>query len=123
MKIFQKIKIIFYTELLLFPYITYGQFTPGRAVLPNPLGSQVNTLAEFIDKILKVVVQFGAVICVFFLIYSGFLFVKASGNEEKLGAAKKTFNWTCLGIMILLGAQVIGAIISGTINQIQTTTP
>lgn len=120
-KFFTKLKIIFYTGLLFAPALVYGQASSGSKGLSNPLGPGVNTLEDFISEVLKVVVKFGTIICVFFLIYSGFLFVKASGNEEKIGEAKKTFYWTCLGIMILLGAQVISAIISGTIEQIETT--
>ncbi len=108
-------------NFITFPYFVFALGRDGDFGLPNPLGPQVDTLAKFMQKILEVVVQFGTVICVFFLIYSGFLFVKASGNEEALSTAKKTFNWTCVGIMVLLGAQVIGAIITGTITQIQTT--
>ena len=98
------------------PIVVFGQ---GTGALPNPLGPGVNTLSEFVVKLLRAVVGIGGVISVFFLIYAGFLFVKASGNEEAIKTAKKTFSWTCLGIMILLGAEVLARIIIDTIKQVE----
>lgn len=43
------------------------------------------------------------------LVYSGFLFVTARGNEEQLKKAKKWFVWTVVGTAIIVGAVVIAS--------------
>lgn len=49
--------------------------------LPNPLGNDVNSLFDIVTIILnEIVLPIGAVVIVFFIIYSGFLFVTARGN-------------------------------------------
>lgn len=83
---------------------------------PNPI--EATDLRQLVKQILDVVVEFGAIIVVFFVVYSGFLFVKAQGNEGELSKAKATFFWTVVGGMIVLGAHVLSRIIQQTVNQI-----
>lgn len=71
-----------------------------------------------LEEILRVIVLIGAPIAVLFIIYSGFLFVTARGNEDQLTKAKKTFLWTVIGTAILLGAQAIASVLGGTVDQI-----
>jgi len=50
------------------------------------------------------------------IVYSGFLFVFARGNTEKLTSAKKTLMYTLIGAAILLGSWAIAKLISTTVN-------
>ncbi len=112
--------LIFGTLLVLFlltftvAFAQSGSLTGAKIV--NPL--KVDSLQCFISEALKLIVNIGAVICVFFIIYAGFLFVTAQGNQAKLTAAKNTFLYTIIGTAILLGAWVIALVISGTIGKI-----
>lgn len=83
----------------------------------NPI--KATNLKELVEKILKVAVEFGAIMVVFFLVYAGFLFVKAQGNDSELSKAKSTFFWTIVGGMVVLGAHVLSRVIQNTVNQIQ----
>lgn len=85
--------------------------------LENPITSL--TLQDFIIKILGVVIKIGYPVAILFIIYSGFLFVKARGNPEELKKAKSTFLWTIIGTAVLLGAQVLALAIGGTIQQLR----
>ncbi len=85
--------------------------------LDNPIS--VNSFPEFISLLLKIAVQIGFPVAVLFIIYSGFLFVKAQGNEKELETAKKALTWTIIGTAILLGASVISYAIQNTINQLR----
>jgi len=121
---FQKLfsTVSFFLLAALLPIVIFaGENEPStpNTGISNPI--KANSIQALVADILKFVVEFGAVLAVFFLIYSGFLFVTASGNEEKISEAKRTFNWTCFGIAIILGAQVLALLISGTITQIETT--
>ncbi|MEX0933984.1 MAG: pilin [Candidatus Paceibacterota bacterium] len=84
--------------------------------LKNPL--QFDTIEKLLAKIIEILVLIGTPIAVVFLIYSGFLFVSARGNEEKITKAKMTFMWTVIGTAILLGASVIANVLEGTISQV-----
>ncbi|MBI5004834.1 MAG: hypothetical protein HZC04_01450 [Candidatus Lloydbacteria bacterium] len=88
----------------------------GSNALPNPIAA--STFQELIQKMLKVVIDIGVPVATLFIIYSGFLFVKAQGNPEKLKEAKETFFWTIVGTAVLLGAWVLAQAIAGTINQL-----
>ncbi len=105
--------------LLLFPSVItaqgLGSNSPG---IQNPLGSST-TLDQFIDSILTLVIRIGGIAALFFLIYAGFLFLKAQGKPAEIEKAKNTFLYTVIGIAILLGAKVLSAIIQGTVKQLQ----
>ena len=85
--------------------------------IQNPL--KVGSIPDFVALLLGYVVKIGAVVAVFAFIYSGFLFVQARGNSEKLKGAKDVFLNTVIGVAVLLGAQLIASIIVGTINNIK----
>lgn len=86
--------------------------------IDNPL-SGVNDIGSFIKKILDIVLTIGIPIVALFIIYSGFLFVTARGNSEKLGDAKKTLGYTLLGAAILLGSWIIAQALGETVKQLQ----
>jgi hypothetical protein len=98
----------------------------GGGTLANPFGgaSFSTSLIGFITFILNnIVLPIGAVIAVFFLVFSGFLFVTARGDEERLRLAKKSFLWTVVGIAVLLGSVAIAEGIQATLCQIAPNTP
>jgi hypothetical protein len=102
------------------PALAVGQ---ESGQVQNPFGG-ANTLIGFIEFILNnIVLPIGAVIAVLFLVFSGFLFVTARGEEEKLKLAKKTFLWTVVGIAVLLGSVAIANAIQATLCQIAPGTP
>ena len=91
---------------------------PGcSAGIQNPL-SNTNDLYTFIANVLHAVAQLGAAVCVFFVIYSGFLYVTAQGNEEKLKRAHRALLYTVIGVAILLGAELIAIVIKNTITKL-----
>ncbi len=91
--------------------------TPGPIQIDNPL--KFNSIQALVLETVKVATTIGFYIAVFFIIYSGFLFVKARGNPKEIEDAKKTFMWTVIGTAVLLGANVVARVIQGTITQIQ----
>lgn len=90
---------------------------PAPITLQNPL--KVKTIYAFIEQILDIVFKIGTVVAIFFIIYTGFLFVTAQGNETKLATARKAFLYTIIGTALLLGAWVLATAIEGTITQLR----
>ncbi|HEY4487035.1 MAG TPA: hypothetical protein VJB70_04900 [Candidatus Paceibacterota bacterium] len=87
--------------------------------LQNPI--QYKNIPELIKAILDVIVQISVPVVALLIIYSGFLYVKAQGNEEELKTAHRALTWTLVGAAVLLGASVLSGVIAGTIAQIQGT--
>ncbi len=86
--------------------------------ISNPLGGNVNSLPAFFSAIVSVVIQLGTIIAVLAIMYGGFLYVTAQGDEEKLGKAYKTITWALVGTAILLGARTIMAAVTDTVKQL-----
>ncbi len=84
----------------------------------NPLGS-VSTFSGLVSAILNIVVKFGIPISALAIIFSGFLFVVAQGNEEKLKTAKRALLYSVIGTGILLGAWALSSAIGTTIKSLQ----
>jgi hypothetical protein len=98
---------------VLIPTIIFAQ-------IHNPLGNDSGIdIPGFIAKILGYIVRIGGIVAIFAFIWSGFLFVKAQGNPDGLAEARRVFIGTCIGVAVLLGAQLIASIIVNTINSIK----
>ena len=124
---------LFILGIFVVPFLVNAQTSPAgganppsgsgcsdSALICNPLQGGADTIPEVVNLILKkIVLPIGAVIIVFMIIYSGFLFVMAQGNEEKLKTAKKTFTYTIIGAAVLLGALVISELVQSTIDAIK----
>ncbi|HEY9586251.1 MAG TPA: hypothetical protein VJJ27_01235 [Candidatus Paceibacterota bacterium] len=87
--------------------------------IENPF-SLGNNLSDLITKVLeKVIMPIGGTIVVLMIIWSGFLFVKARGNDEKLKEARKSLTHAVIGAAILLGAVAIATAVENTINALK----
>ena len=86
--------------------------------LKNPLNSNFSSVPAFIAGALKALALIALPIITLFLVISGFLFVTAQGNQQKLDTAKKNFFYVVIGALLILGAWIIATLIAGTVNQI-----
>lgn len=82
----------------------------------NPLG--VSTVQDFLVKIIDAMTLVVSPIIVIMFIYSGFLFVQGSVNEEAKTKAKNTLLYTIIGAAIILGAKAIALAIQNTVTQL-----
>jgi hypothetical protein len=86
--------------------------------LGNPLNPSFSSIPEFIAGALRVMVMLALPILTLMIVYSGFLFVFARGNEEGLSKAKTNITYVLIGATLILGAWVIATLISGTVTQL-----
>ncbi len=89
--------------------------TSTSMTITNPL-KDTNTINDLIKKILEGVIKIGLPVLVLAVIYSGFLFVSAQGNSEKLSEAKRSLTYTLIGAAILLGSWAIAQLIVDTVK-------
>ncbi len=115
------------TLLYMLPMVSFAQgggTTNSSTRLPNPLASGVDSIYELVVLVLeRVVLPLGSVVIVFMIIYSGFLFVTARGNPDKISDARRMLLYVLIGAAILLGSVVIAQAINGTLCQIAPSLP
>ena len=80
----------------------------------------IDSVTDFIERILNIVVMIGMPIVVLALIWSGFLYVKAQGNSGKIKEAHTTLLWTVVGAGLLMGSWAIANAIKQTVVDIGT---
>lgn len=98
------------------PLHAHAQATDIAVPLQNPI--KYNNFSDFVAAITQTAVQVLMPFVVLAFIYSGFLFVKAQGNEKELQVAKEYIKWSIVGAFILLGAWGFAQIIKTTISTI-----
>jgi len=84
------------------------------ALIVNPLRS--DSITCFLLDIIQILLILAVPIIVFFIIYAGFKFVVAQGNETELIAAKRALFGALIGGLLILGASVILEVIAGTVS-------
>lgn len=107
-----------YLVVYLLLFLPFGFVKGTNVLLENPI--KAKTFQQLVEAILKVVVTIGTPIAILAIIYSGFLFVKARGKPEDLVTARTALLWTIIGVVVLLGAQLLATIIKGTITNLGT---
>jgi hypothetical protein len=111
-------KIILYISLLLPNLVSAeeGASMNTNFKFKSPIGA--TSFSELIYNMLDAIVKIGAGFVVLFIVYAGFLFVLARGNESQITKAKSIFYWTILGAIILLGAEALSQVVCNTANQL-----
>ena len=116
-------RIVSITYVVFVPIISFAQndnvppCDPAGGKICNPLQT-TSTIPVLIHNVLIAALQIGIPIVALAIIYSGFLFVFARGNSEKLTKAKDTLLYTLIGAAILLGAWAIALMIQSTITSL-----
>lgn len=113
-------KIVLSFYIFIMPVISFAQQGSGgcdEGKICNPLaGNGVDSIPALIQKVLESALKIGIPVIALAIIYSGFLFVFARGNSEKLGKAKDTLLYTLIGAAILLGSWAIAEMINVTVT-------
>ena len=89
--------------------------TCGPNEICNPLLTKYNSLCKVLNGIILLITEIGAIIAVLLIIWTGFKFISAQGNEAKLTEAKKAFYTTLIGTAVLLGASGIAQVLVKTV--------
>jgi len=112
------LKLTLILFIFIFPLFSFAQGSTkppldqsGKIV--NPIKAE--TVNDLIKVLLEGLIKIGMPIIALAIIYSGFLFVFARGNSEKLTKAKDALLYTLIGAAILLGSWAIAQLISSTV--------
>lgn len=105
---------------LLLPSIVGAQATPipgeigtqfGAAARGAGAGQQAASVEEIIPKIIKASLSIIGVLMVALLVYGGYLWMTAGGEEEKITKAKQIIRNAIIGIAIVLSAYAISVFV------------
>ena len=117
----QKISITFLLIisclLLVLPYLSLAQGTASTmsGFLDNiakgagyeTAGVTDTTLAETVGSIIAKILEIIGIIFMVFMIYGGWIWMKAKGNEEQVTRAKNILNNAAIGLLIILTSYVL----------------
>ena len=92
--------------------------TFGSVSLESPLDSNISSIPKFFQAIIDILLVFAIPFIVFFIIYAGFLYVTARGNVETISKAHKALLYALIGGVLILGANVLLDVITGTVTDI-----
>lgn len=80
----------------------------------NPI--QAETVTELFAALIDIILVFAIPIVVFFIIYAGFLYVTARGNESTIQKAHMALLYALIGGLLILGARVLIDVVKGTVE-------
>ena len=76
------------------------------------------SLADFLNRIKNYLLGFVGALAIFFIIYGGILMVTSSGDPKRLETAKKTLTYAIIGLLVVILAQTIYLLLTGTLANI-----
>lgn len=88
----------------------------GFCMLQNP--TTINSIQALVQKILQLFIYVSYFVCAFFIILTGFKFVTAQGNSDKVAEAGKQLTNVLIGTAIILGLDIILRLIFRTIQSV-----
>lgn len=104
---------IFILSLILFISLTITIFAEEKTTeitIPNPLG-ETSDIYTLIEKITNFLIGIAIVVTPIIIVYAGFIYITAGGNEEKVKTAQKVLIWALIGFALVLIARGVPALI------------
>lgn len=118
----QKIVVYFLPALILLVATqAHAQQCQGSACLNSPLNQAISGIPQFFAMLLKAFVMIALPIISLAIVFTGFMFVKARGNERELATAKRNFFYVMFGAILILGAWLFANLIGNTVSQLLPT--
>lgn len=109
----EKLKIIT-TVLVFLAILLLPSLIPAEAQIRNPVN--VTSLNQYVETAAAALIRVLVPVMVLFLVLSGVMFATARGNPEKLKQAKSMILYTAIGSAIVLGAWLLAAVVTETLN-------
>lgn len=98
---------------------TTGNPIKFEVKIDNPF--KQGTIVGLIDLLInQLFIPIGGVIAVLMIMYAGFQYVTARGDAAQVKKATEALKYAVIGAVILIGAKVISAAISATVEQLKS---
>lgn len=93
-------------------------FTKNLILLADSSGA-INAMREYVEPTMTTLTTLAALVSVFFVVYGGVLYMTSTGRPEKLNQAKRVLKNSLIGVVIVLGASTLTAVLNGMMPHIQ----
>lgn len=93
-----------FSSFLAAPALAQNQALEGVRVIAQPLGLPTTDIRQIIANIIRVALGLVGLVLTVLIMYGGFLWMTAGGNEEQIGQAKKFLVNAIIGLIIILSA-------------------
>ncbi len=87
---------------------------PG-SLLGKVTGGVQTNLLDWLGGVINIAVGLAALVCVGILIYSGYLYITAAGDENKVSTATKSLTYAIVGLVICFIAVILVRFVLNTI--------
>ncbi len=84
-----------------------SELQTGVQVIDQPLGLASTDIRLIVARIIRVALGLLGIVALVLVVYAGFLWMTAGGNEEQIAGAKKLLLNTVIGLAIILSAYAI----------------
>ena len=91
-----------YLSLILL-IVVLTPLTVEGVTIDNPI--EAETFAQLIDAIINIIFMLAIAIAPIMFIISGFYFITAVGDMEKINTAKRIILWTLIGLLVVMSAK------------------
>lgn len=93
-----------FSSFLAAPAMAQNQAIEGVQVIAQPLGLPTTDIRQIIANIIRIALGLIGIVLIGLIMYGGFLWMTAGGNEEQIGQAKKVLTNAIIGLIIILSA-------------------
>lgn len=102
--------------LILFPNFVFAQTATSTGLKSAfPMAAEVaknnydttQNLNTILSNVISVILSLVGVIFIVFIVYAGYLWMTASGNEQKSDKAKEIIRQSIIGLIVVIGAYAI----------------
>ena len=90
------------TSLVVLPLLVFAQAIPTAPTNLSSVGGIIRLLNIIVGWFQRIVF----IVAIIMILYAGFLFLTAAGNEEKVASARSTLLWGLVGIAVALVAGI-----------------
>lgn len=80
----------------------------------------ISTIKSYVVPTMVTLASIAGIVSVLFIVYGGILYMTSTGHPEKLEQAKKVLKNALLGLVLVLGAGALAAILNGALTQPST---
>jgi hypothetical protein len=91
-------------------------FVTGLSLMADASGA-VSVMREYVAPTIRTLAALAAIVCTFFIVNAGYLYMTSSGKPEALEHAKRVLRNAILGLVIVLSAATLTSILSNAYGQ------
>jgi len=87
----------------------------ANSLLGKVTGGVQGTFLDWLSGVINIAVGLAALVCVGILIYSGYMYITAAGDENKVSTATKSLTYAIVGLIICFIAVILVRFVLSTI--------